>query len=167
MRATLRTNSTFVLRAGQRRPWPSPGALHLSRPPPPPGRSPGALGTGGGLAPPPRRLRGCGEMHRPGTPRWGIPARRRSLGIPGPLGAASPASPPAPALLPLSQISSPAPDPRPRRRRQPSQVTKSNFKPGTINEEFCRPWRLVLPGTKINARNRNLITWKKSRNPSA
>lgn len=32
---------------------------------------------------------------------------------------------------------------------------------------FCSPWRLALPGTKINARNRNLITWKKSRNPSA
>lgn len=45
-----------------------------------------------------------------------------------------------------------------RRRRQPSQVTKSNLEPGTINEDFCRPWRLVLPGTKINARNRNLIT---------
>lgn len=48
--------------------------------------------------------------------------------------------------------------PGPCCRLKPSQVTKSNLKPGTINEDFCRPWRLVLPGTKINARNRNLIT---------
>lgn len=48
-----------------------------------------------------------------------------------------------------------------------SPVTKSDLR------HWNNQWRLLqsmapcLPGTKINARNRNLITWKKSRNPSA
>lgn len=61
--------------------------------------------------------------------RTGPPGPRRPLGLAG-------AAPPPQAKPSRSQTSSP----------ERSMKT------------FCRPWRLVLPGTKINARNRNLIT---------
>lgn len=121
--------------------------------PPPPRPRPGIVACTGSRSPsslPPIWFRGAGARCRAGT---GVGGHTHDTPFAAP--------PPPPPRRDGPRRSPPAP--RPRRGRaaaaaKPSQVTKSNLKPGTINEDFCRPWRLVLPGTKINARNRNLIT---------
>lgn len=129
----------------------APPAPSLPPPPPPPARHRRLHRLPLPLVPPPDLVSGG---------RCAVPGRHRGGGThthDTPFAA----PPPPPPRRDGPRRSPPAP--RPRRGRaaaaaKPSQVTKSNLKPGTINEDFCRPWRLVLPGTKINARNRNLIT---------
>lgn len=140
-----------------RRGSPAPPAVppHPRHPrfPPPPRPRPGIVACTGSRSPsslPPIWFRGAGARCRAGT---GVGGHTHDTPFAAP--------PPPPPRRDGPRRSPPAP--RPRRGRaaaaaKPSQVTKSNLKPGTINEDFCRPWRLVLPGTKINARNRNLIT---------